>query len=302
MVTEEAIERVAREVLRWPERRKWNSRDGVRRFKACFGASGTIVADVWNRIVDRGPIESGGEPKHLLWALIHLKVYSTVEIHCSITGWPSAKTFSKWAWYFIERITDLKDDVICLGNRFDGLNGIATTNCFISVDGTDCPAYEPWPFSRQMYSHKLNGPGIKYEVGVCLKTGWIVWINGPFVGSANDATIFKEGLSTLLHDDEGVEVDRGYKGDDEMKLPDMGMTSKQRKMKANARAQHETVNGRLKIFNALTTHFWHMKPNRQGMMQKHGMCFNAVAVITQLKFASGETTFDDGLEYDVNYF
>eukprot|EP00536_Pseudo-nitzschia_multiseries_P010654 jgi/Psemu1/26647/gm1.26647_g len=234
MVTEETIERVAREVLRWPERRKWNSRDAVRRFKACFGASGTIVADVWNRI-----------------ALIHLKVYSTVEIHCSITGWPSAKTFSKWAWYFIERIADLKDDVICLGNRFDE---------------------------------------------------WIVWINGPFVGSANDATIFKEGLSTLLHNDEGVEVDWGYKGDDKMKLPDMGMTSKQRKMKANARAQHETVNGRLKIFNVLTTHFRHMKPNRQGMMQKHGMCFNAVAVITQLKFASGETTFDDGLEYDVNYF
>eukprot|EP00536_Pseudo-nitzschia_multiseries_P000321 jgi/Psemu1/707/gm1.707_g len=269
MVTEETIEQVAREVLRWPERRKWNSRDVIRRFKACFGASGTIVADVWNRIVDRGPIESGGEPKHLLWALIHLKVYLTVVIHCSITGWPSAKTFSKRAWYFIERIADLKDDVICLGNRFDGLNGIATTNCFISVDGTDCPAYEPWPFSRQI---------------------------------ANDATIFKEGLSTLLHDDEGVEVDWGYKGDDKMKLPDMGMTSKQRKMKANARAQHETVNGRLKIFNVLTTHFRHMKPNRQGMMQKHGMCFNAVAVITQLKFASGETTFDDGLEYDVNYF
>eukprot|EP00536_Pseudo-nitzschia_multiseries_P018441 jgi/Psemu1/55622/gm1.55622_g len=218
MITEETIERMAREVLRWPERRKWNSRDAVRSFKACFGASSTIVADVWNRI-----------------------------------------TFSKWAWYFIEWIADLKDAVICLGNRFDGLNGITTTNCFM-----------------------------KYEVGVCLKTGWIVWINGPFVGSANDATIFKEGLSTLLHND----------GDDKMELPAMGMTSKQRKMKANARAQHETLNGRLKIFNVLTTHFRHMKPNRQGMVQKHGICFNAVAVITQLKFVSGETTFDDGLEYD----
>eukprot|EP00536_Pseudo-nitzschia_multiseries_P002741 jgi/Psemu1/6213/gm1.6213_g len=192
MITEETIERVAREVLRWPERRKWNSRDAIRRFKACFGASGTIVADVWNRIVDQEPIESGGEPNHLLWALIHLKVYST--------------TFSKWAWYFIEWIADLKDAVICLGNRFDG--------------------------------------------------------------------------------------------DDKMELLAMGMTSKQRKMKANARAQHETLNGRLKIFNVLTTHFRHMKPNRQGMMQKHGICFNAVAVITQLKFVSGETTFDDGLEYD----
>eukprot|EP00536_Pseudo-nitzschia_multiseries_P000054 jgi/Psemu1/176/gm1.176_g len=296
MITEEIIERC-----------KWNSRDAIRRFKACFGASNTIVADIWNRIVDRGPsIESSGEPKHLLRALIHLRVYSTVEIHCSITRWPSAKTSSKWAWSFIEQIADLKDGVICLGNRFDSLNEIATTNCFIScfisVDGTDCPAYEQWAFSQQMYLHKLNGPGVKYKVGVCLKTGWIVWINGPFVGSGNDATIYKEGSSTLLHDNEGVEVDQGYKGDDKMKLPDMGMTSKQRKMKANARAQHERVNDRLKIFNVLTTHFRHVKPNRQGMMQKHGMCFNAVAVITQLKFAIRETTFEDGLDYDVSYF
>eukprot|EP00536_Pseudo-nitzschia_multiseries_P018673 jgi/Psemu1/56738/gm1.56738_g len=153
-----------------------------------------------------------------------------------------------------------------------------------------------------MYSHKFNGPAVKYEVGVCLKTGWIVWINGPFVGSKNDGIIVKEGLSNLLHDDEAVEVDRGYRGDDRMKLPDMGFTWIERKMKPNAWAQHETVNGRLKIFNVLTLHFQHMKPNRQGMMQKHKICFEAVTVINQLKFASGETTFEDGLEYDVNYF
>eukprot|EP00536_Pseudo-nitzschia_multiseries_P016490 jgi/Psemu1/46397/gm1.46397_g len=153
-----------------------------------------------------------------------------------------------------------------------------------------------------MHSHKFNGPAVKYEVGVCLKTGWIVWINGPFVGSKNDGTIFKEGLSNLLHDDEAVEVDRGYRGDDKMKLPDMGFTWIERKMKSNARLQHETVNGRLKIFNVLTSHFRHMKSNRQGMMQKHKICFEAVATVTQLKFASGETTFKDGLEYDVNYF
>eukprot|EP00536_Pseudo-nitzschia_multiseries_P003821 jgi/Psemu1/8598/gm1.8598_g len=153
-----------------------------------------------------------------------------------------------------------------------------------------------------LYSHKFNEPAVKYEVGVCLKTGWIVWINGPFVGNKNDGTIFKEGLSSLLHDNEAVEVDRGYRGDDKMKLPDMGFTWIERKMKSNARAQHETVNGRLKIFNFLTSYFQHMKPNRQGMMQKHKICFEAVAVITQLKFASGETTFEDGLEYNVKYF
>eukprot|EP00536_Pseudo-nitzschia_multiseries_P010075 jgi/Psemu1/24905/gm1.24905_g len=85
-----------------------------------------------------------------------------------------------------------------------------------------------------------------------------------------------EGLSNLWHDDEAVEVDRGYKGDDKMKLPDMGFTRIERKMKLNARAQHET-----------------------GMMQKHKICFKAVAVITKLKLASDEITFEDGLEYDL---
>ena len=302
MITKDSIELVAKGVLRWPERRKWNSQEMDRRFRACFGAPGSIVADIWNRIEARGPIQSGGEPKHLLWALVHLKVYSTVEIHCSIVGWPSAKTYSKWSWYFVKRIAELKDEIISLDNRFDGLGNEAHTNCFMSIDGTDCPVFEPYPFSKAMYSHKYNGPAVKYEVGVCLKTGWIVWINGPFIGSANDGTMFIEGLSTLLHDEEAVEVDKGYKGDRKMKLPDMGMTSKERKMKSNARSQHETVNGRLKIFNVLTTHFRHMKPNREGMMQKHGSCFNAVAVITQLKFANGETTFEDGLEYNVHYF
>eukprot|EP00536_Pseudo-nitzschia_multiseries_P003093 jgi/Psemu1/6939/gm1.6939_g len=126
-----------------------------------------------------------------------------------------------------------------------------------------------------MHSHKFNGPAVKYEVGVCLKTGWIVWINEPFAGSKNDGTILKEELSNLLHDDEAVEVDRGYRGDAKMKLPDMGFTWIERKMKSNAQAQHET-----------------------GMMQEHKICFEAVAVITQLKFASGENTFEDGLEYD----
>ena len=75
----------------------------------------------------------------MLWALVHLKVYSTVEIHCSIVGWPSAKTYSKWSWYFVKRIAELKDEIISLDNRFDGLGNVAHTNCFMSIDGTDCP-------------------------------------------------------------------------------------------------------------------------------------------------------------------
>ena len=177
------------------------------------------------------------------------------------------------------------------------------TKCLISVDGTDCPVFESWLFSTKMYSHKMNGPAVKYEVAVCIKTQRIVWINGPFLGAAHDSSLFRAGLSQQLHDEEAVECDRGYGGDFKMKTPGMGDNSKQRKMKSNVRAQHEAVNGRLKQFNALTTHFRHMKPNREGMMEKHKWCFTAVAVITQLKFCSdGELIFEDGVEYDVEYF
>ena len=280
----------------------WKAKDKDMRFKACFGASAEIVADIWNRIKVHGPIASGGEPKHLLWALIHLKVYSTVETHCALVGWPCSRTFAKWSWYFVERIAELKDDLISLDNRFGGLvDGEAHTNCFMSVDGTDCPIYEPWPFNPGMFSQKFNGPALKYEVGVCLKTGWIVWINGPFRGGLGDKDIFKDGgLGALLFPDEAIEVDKGYTGDDRYKTPGMGMTSQQRKMKSNARAQNEAVNGRLKQFNVLTTHFRHLKPNT-AMMKKHKLCFNAVVVITQLKFQSGATVFAAGLDYNVRY-
>ena len=52
-------------------------------------------------LIGQGPIKSRGEPKHMLWALLFLKVCSTEEVHCSMVGWSSAKTLSKWAWYFV---------------------------------------------------------------------------------------------------------------------------------------------------------------------------------------------------------
>jgi len=38
------------------------------------------------------------------------------------------------------------------------------------------------------------------------------------------------------------------------------------------------------------------------MMKKHGWCFDAVAVITQMKIAAGEPIFKDEMEYGASYF
>jgi hypothetical protein len=58
------------------------------------------------------------------------------------------------------------------------------------------------PFNKKWYSEKMNGPGVKYEVGVCVQTGMIVWFNGPFVASTNDDTIFMNELAHLLCENE----------------------------------------------------------------------------------------------------
>ena len=50
----------------------------------------------------------------------------------------------------------------------------------MSIDGTNFRIYEPSPFSPKWFSHKFHGPGLRYEVGIAIRTGWIVWINGPY--------------------------------------------------------------------------------------------------------------------------
>jgi hypothetical protein len=166
----------------------------------------------------------------------------------------------------------------------------------ISVDGTDCPIKEPWPFDTKIYSEKFNGPGYKYEVGVSINTGDIVWINGPFKAGRNDKTIFVEdGLKDMLCDNECVEVDRGYQGDDKLKNPNIAQSREDRIQKSQVRARHEIVNGRLKNFNILDAVF----RSQFDTKKKHGLAFRAVATIVQLGFELHGHLYD--VAYNASY-
>jgi hypothetical protein len=92
----------------------------------------------------------------------------------------------------------------------------------MTVDGTDVMIWEPKPFSRMWYSHKFNGAGLRYEIGVCIQTGDIVWVNGPFkCGPWPDLSIFRINLKNLLLPREQVEADNGYRGDPSCRTPAM---------------------------------------------------------------------------------
>ena len=63
----------------------------------------------------------------------------------------------------------------------------------ITVDGTDfCiqPPNDGQPRSS-WYSHKFKKPAVRYEVGISIQSGDIVWLSGPWrAGRYPDITIF----------------------------------------------------------------------------------------------------------------
>ena len=171
--------------------------------------------------------------------------------------------------------------------------------CWISVDCMDMGIDEPYPYekvwSNRWYSKKENGAGVRYEIGVCIATGYIVWINGPFAcGQLNDWDIFsKKGLKDNLDEYERVETDRGYlAGDPEfVRCKDSVLhESSQHLVRNEIMARHETVNNRLKFFNILSKQYHHK-------LQNHQIVFDAVATLVQLSFENGSPPFEIEKDY-----
>ena len=153
------------------------------------------------------------------------------------------------------------------------------------MDGTDFRIQEPKPFWKGWYSFKFNGPGLRYEVGVCILTGDIVWTNGPFpCGKYSDITIFRLGMLKALDDDrrEKVEADKGYRGEEHYVNTPPVVDGE---MAQRVRSRHETVNKRFKQWKCLKDVFQHN-------LAKHHDMFTAVAVVTQLAMENGEPLFN----------
>ena len=106
--------------------------------------------------------------------------------------------------------------------------------CLVSVDGTDCPINDPKPFNSKWYSHKFKRAGVRYEVAVCIQTGDIVWVNGPYpCGRWPDISIFRDKLKWKLAAGEKVEADRGYRGEKQyIRTPDSAVSQEDKRASA----------------------------------------------------------------------
>jgi hypothetical protein len=46
--------------------------------------------------------------------------------------------------------------------------------------------------NTKLYSHKFNQAGFDYELALSLTGNSLVWMNGPFLGSKHDVTVFRD--------------------------------------------------------------------------------------------------------------
>ena len=155
----------------------------------------------------------------------------------------------------------------------------------MTIDGMDCKIWQPTIFSKEWYSFKFRSGALLSKVVVCILTGDICWVNGPFkCGHYNDLTIFRKNLKNKLMPNEQVECDGGYRGDEKCCAPMQCGGPAEYEKKKEAGGRHKTINGRLKTWGILNSTYRHR-------LEMHGHAFMAIAVLTQLSIERGHRPY-----------
>ncbi|ETV65662.1 hypothetical protein H257_17657 [Aphanomyces astaci] len=135
---------------------------------------------------------------------------------------------------------------------------------FVSLDGSDFRIQEQIPFDRKWYSHKFHGPGLRYEVGICIRTGNIVWVNGGLpCGEWPDLRFARDSYINMVRRGELTLADKGYNDPNYFIYPCPQLQNPRRHKDIMAR--HETVNKRMKQFGVLSGVFRHIRETIEGI-------------------------------------
>ena len=257
-----------------------------RRFRELFGVGPLVALAAFSLLCELGLLPDGGTLKHLMWTLCFLKVYPTEQVLCSLCGGIDPKTARKWVWLFIAALSELELELIVWERRKEGDRG---ADCLVSVDGTDFwIAQHGATFSSHKFAKKS---GLRCECAICIQTGVVVWIHGPFAcGAFPDITIFRDSTLSFLDTAEQVEADDGYVGESprHVKCPKRFTNPPEAEaMQNRVRSRQETVNKRFKQWGLL-------KQTCRHLLLDHGDVFRACASLSQLSINWGEPLFSCG--------
>ena len=173
-------------------------------FMGVYGSSPEVVQSLWNdlsnttinsaRIPDSEKNQKGVKSffmgLYLLW--VYPKNARCIELHFSPVAEKSTRGEPLWIW--VRRFAALLPSKIKWLPHLNHPNGAVF---IVSVDGTDCKAWErrnhpTLPYDPAMYSHKFKHGGYKYEVAVAVYEDQIVWVSDVSDCGRNDLTIFRD--------------------------------------------------------------------------------------------------------------
>jgi len=266
----------------------------------CFGAPLIVIAKTWELIAENN---DENDPKirnkeHLLWALHYLKNYPNFAVMCKTMMKKSSfikgstpcteKTLRQWVRFYIHEVRALECIVIIWDNRKQ--NGVLMQEG-TSVDSTDVPYAQiriPDPenpgktiINKALYSFKLEGPGLRYQLAVSLLTNDIVSVDGPFCpGDWNDLEIFRHTLKDMLEPGERMVGDDIYVGESPRYIvcPASCTTGKESiPLLKRIEGRHESVNKHVKNWACLTRPF-RSRGSAQEMLETHSDMFRACCV------------------------
>ena len=78
-----------------------------------FSIYSVVCVIVWGNLQHAFLVQHTCEPKHLLGALVFLKIYAA-EYSLALTFGVDEKTLHKWMWIIVFAISDLEDDCVSL--------------------------------------------------------------------------------------------------------------------------------------------------------------------------------------------
>jgi hypothetical protein len=264
-----------------------------RRFREHFGVGAKACAALFNSILAAEPTCKLAV-KDFLIGLNFLKAYDTEGVMAG--GWDyDEKTLRRKVRKTSQLIAGLKDQKIVFGG-FEG-----DEIFWISIDGVHCCIYEPRRDpSSKWFSHKSNGAGLTYELGIAIRSNRLVWIGGPFPASQHDITTFRGGKKNEPKDQNALFFqipdgkrgvgDSGYKGEPgKISITREGDSAAVKNFKGRVKSRHETFNSRLKAFKILSTRFRHqLSPD----LSEHKTVFEAVCVACQFDLENDHGLFE----------
>ena len=272
------------------------STKNLRRWRAWYGASPKSCSELFFDLESNDDVNglatiTENRLKYFFMALNWLVLNSTEEVRAGM--WKVHEdTARDRTWDFIRAICAL--EAVKIGYPFDQNND--GTVFIITVDGTHAPIEEPRKNPNSNWcSHKLNGPGLAYELAVSIHEPKLVWISGPFRGGESDKDIFRKpnGLQSKLLPGQKAIGDRGYRNVRGVSTNNTEDEEATAEFKRRARARHETFNARIKRFAVTSTRFRAFHDhNGQSVHDNHRTVFVAVCVIVQFEMENGSPMFD----------